>query len=297
MDWHRDEESSYDEGYATDLIGREAVRFIEASETGQPFLLYVAFNAPHDPMQAKEADLAKYAGVQERKRRIYCAMVDSMDQAIGRVLGALERKNLADDTFVLFFSDNGAMSWGDNKPWRGGKGSVYEGGVRTAAVARWPAGGIEGGRKETGLMGMIDVYPTLKRIAGVKTEDPNPLDGIDVLDVLRGETRAPVRDWFSYIAQGRPEAFAITDDAWKLVVTRGRVLEATIGSESPTPRVELFRLDRDPGETTNLIDEHPEKAGALLKRLQAHRRLKIEGIPDFLEGKEGFVAPREWKVE
>lgn len=103
LDWHRNFETSHDEGYSTDLIGREAAIFIDKSPADKPFFLYVAFNAPHDPMQAQAADLAKYANVDGENRRIYSAMVDSMDQAIGVVLEALEKKKIADNTFVLFF--------------------------------------------------------------------------------------------------------------------------------------------------------------------------------------------------
>ena len=297
LDWHRNFETSRDEGYSTDLIGREAADFIANSPADKPFFLYVPFNAPHNPMQAKATDIAKYANVQQEKRRIYAAMVDSMDQAIGVVLAALEKQKVADNTFVLFFSDNGAVSYGDNKPWRSGKGSVYEGGVRTPALVRWPAGGLSGGSKVHGMMGMIDVYPTLKRLAGVTSNDPNPLDGIDVLDVIRG-TEVPVRDWFSYIAQGRPDQTAICDDTWKLVVTNGSVLDVVLDTDgAKTPNVELFRLDRDPSESKNLLQDHPDVAAAMLKRLQTFRRLKIDNITNFQEGRKGFKAPKDWVIE
>lgn len=298
LDWHRNFETSRDEGYSTDLIGREAANFIKKSSADEPFFLYVPFNAPHNPMQAKAADLVKYAKVEPKNRRIYSAMVDSMDQAIGVVLSALDQKKVADNTFVLFFSDNGAVSYGDNKPWRGGKGSVYEGGVRTPALVRWPAGGLSGGTKVDGMMGMIDVYPTIKKLVGVKPKDRNRLDGIDVLDVMRGKMKAPVRDWFSYIAQGRPDQTAVCDGTWKVVVTGGSALDAVLdGSSRKMPKVELFRLDRDPSESKNLLKEHPRVAAEMLKRLQAFRRHKIDGIPDFLEGKNGFKAPKDWMIE
>ncbi len=297
LDWHRNFETAHDEGYATDLIGREAAKFIDDSPTDKPFFLYVPFNAPHTPFHAKKVDIAKYAKVKNEKRRIYSAMVDSMDQAIGKILKALERKKIADDTFVLFFSDNGGTSIGNNKPWRGNKGSVYEGGVRTPALVRWPAGGIKGGGKVDGMMGMIDVYPTLKRLAGVKSKDRNRIDGIDVLDIMRGKKKAPKRDWFSYIAQGRPEQAALCDGTWKLVVTKGSALDVKLDGSSKTPQTELFRLDRDPAESKNLLKDHPDVAATMLKRLQAFRRLKIDNIPDFREGRKGFKAPKDWKIK
>ena len=294
LDWHRNEESSRDEGYATDLIGKEAARIIEASNKAEPFFLYVPFNAPHDPMQAKEEDLAKYEKIKDKNTRIYAAMVDSMDQAIGKILSAIDEKGIRENTFVLFFSDNGGITrWADNGDWRAGKGTVYEGGVRTAAVVRWP-GGLPGERVCDAMMGYIDVYPTLKRVAGFSGKDPNPLDGRDMLDVIRGEAPAPKRDWFSYIAQGNPDRAAICDGTWKLVVTGGSALDAEIGKEQP--RIELFHLGNDPAESKNLVAEENSRAAEMLSRLQAHRRLKINGIPDFLEGKDGFVAPEEWRI-
>jgi arylsulfatase B len=302
LDWHRNFETCRDEGYSTDLIGREAAQFVEESPAGKPFFLYVPFNAPHLPLQAKEQDIAKYGNIDNEKKRIYAAMVDSMDQAIGRILDAVDAKGIAENTFVLFFSDNGGTSYGDNKPWRGGKGSVYEGGVRVPAVVRWPAGVSGGGRSVDAMMGYIDVYPTVKRITGVTGPDPSPLDGQDMLDVIRGRAKAPQRDWFSYIAQGNPDKAAICDGIWKLVVLGGSVLDTTLerairpGGSRARPSVELFRLDRDPGEQTNLVAERPDIVGKLLERLKEFRRLKISGVPDYREGRKGFKAPKDWVI-
>ncbi len=302
LDWHRDFETCRDEGYTTDLIGREAARFIEECPGGRPFFLYVAFNAPHLPLQAKEEDIAKYSHIQDEKKRTYAAMVDSLDQAMGKILAAIDTKGVTDDTFLLFFSDNGAISYGDNGPWRSGKGSVYEGGIRVPAVVRWPAG-LRGGRSVDAMMGYVDVYPTVKRIIGHRRPDPNPLDGKDMLDIIRGRVDAPKRDWFSYIAQGSPDKAAVCDGTWKLVVVGGNVLnlkldealDLQISEKSLT--VELFRLDRDPGESRNLVAEHPDIAVSMLRRLQEFRSLKLEGIPDYQEGRKGFKAPKDWLIK
>ncbi|MHC4120408.1 MAG: arylsulfatase B [Planctomycetota bacterium] len=301
LDWHRNFETCRDEGYSTDLIGREAARFVEQSPFNEPFFLYVPFNAPHLPLQAKEQDIAKYSHIENEKKRIYAAMVDSMDEAIGKILEAVDAKGIADNTFVLFFSDNGGISYGDNRPWRSGKGSVYEGGIRVPAVVRWP-GGIRGARSVDAMMGYIDVYPTIKRIAGVTGPDPNPLDGRDMLDAIRGRDAAPKRDWFSYIAQGNPDRAAICDGTWKLVVVGGSVLDVTleqaVRSAEPRkkPSVELFDLDRDPGERDNLVAEHPEVVAKLLPRLKEFRRLKISGVPGFRDDRKGFKAPKDWVI-
>jgi arylsulfatase B len=302
LDWHHNHETSRDEGYATDLTGREAVRFIDESPDNKPFFLYVPFNSPHLPLQAKEKDIAKYNHIDDEKKRIYAAMVDSLDQAIGKILGALDEKGIADNTLVLFFSDNGAIHCGDNGPWRSGKGNVYEGGVRVPAVIRWPDG-IEGGRDVDGMMGYIDIYPTIKKIVGVTALEPNPLDGLDMLEVIRGKAEAPKRDWFSYIAQGKPDRTAVCDGTWKLVVVGGSVLDVTLdmATQAANPEtgltVELFRIDNDPSETKNLAAEHPDIVDRLLKRLKEFRRLKIEGVPDYQEGRKGFKAPKDWVIK
>jgi arylsulfatase A-like enzyme len=294
LDWHRNEETSEDQGYSTDLIGKEAARVIASSKKNEPFFLYVPFNAPHDPMQAKETDLQKYQSIKGKNRRIYAAMVDSMDQAIGKILKAIDDKGIKENTFVLFFSDNGGITrWADNGRWRSGKGAVYEGGVRTVAAVRWPAG-LRGGRTVEAMTGYIDVFPTLMALVSSERKDSKPLDGRNMLGVWRGEEKAPQRDWFSFIAQGKPEQMALCDGTWKLVVTGGSVLDAEIGQDKPT--IELFHLLKDPAESKDLAGKEPERVAAMLKRMKAHRRLKIEGIPHFLEGKEGFVAPKNWLI-
>ncbi len=301
IDWHRGFETCRDEGYATDLIGREAVRFIEDSPSGKPFFLYVPFNAPHAPLKAKEEDAARYTAIADPRKRTYAAMVDSMDQAIGKILEAIQAKGIAENTLILFFSDNGAMEWGDNGPWRNNKGSVYEGGIHVPAAVRWPAG-FQGGRSVHGRMGLIDIFPTLKRIAGLADSDPHPLDGRDVLDVIRGKAEAPERNWFSYIAQENPEQAAVHDGTWKLVVRGGSVLDVApdaAGRRSGAkgmPSVELHRLDRDPGERTDLAAERPDVVDRLLLPLKEFRRLKPDGVPPYTPKPEGFKAPKDWVI-
>ena len=194
---------------------------------------------------------------------------------------------------MLFFSDNGGVTGvADNGPLRGGKAGVYEGGVRVPAVIRWPRG-IPGGRAVDARMGYIDVYPTLKRIVGLSDSDPNPLDGRDLLDVIRGRAEPTDRDWYSYIAQSGPERIAVSTDAWKLVVQGPGILEPDGDGKS---RVELFRIDRDPYEKTDLADDHADVVRDLLARLKIFRRLKIDGVPPYGEGRKGFKPPKDWAI-
>jgi len=295
-DWHRNFETVHEEGYSTDLLGEEAARFVRESPADEPFLLYLPFNAPHTPLQAHEADIKQFSHVTDKRRRIYCAMVAAMDRAVGKVLAAMDERGLAEDTFVLFFADNGGVKGlADNGPLRDGKGNVYEGGTRVCAAARWPAGGIRGGKTVDGLMGYIDVYPTLKRLVGLAdAADPNPLDGVDVLDVMRGRAEAPERDWFSYIHQSGPqEHLAVIRQPWKLVVHGPGILEA--GAREKSTR-ELFNLQNDPHEKTSVAGQHPEVVDRLWDRLRTFRAWSLKGVPAFSEGRKGFKAPKDWII-
>ncbi|MBL9187044.1 MAG: sulfatase-like hydrolase/transferase [Opitutaceae bacterium] len=295
IDWHDGDRTVREEGYATDLLAREAVRFIEAAPPRQPWLLYAAFNAPHDPLQAKESDLAKYPKVPGR-RRTYAAMVDNLDQAVGRLLAAVEARSDADNTLVLFMSDNGGLpAFASNAPWRDGKFSVYEGGIRVCAAIRWPAGGLTGGRRSDALLGYIDVVPTVLRAAGVAAPTgAHALDGIDMMPLLRGDAPAPERDWFSYFAQGgRPPGASVMRGNWKLVQIGGEVLSA---GEAQTQ--ELYRLDRDPREEHNVARENPELVRELAAKLATFRGWQQgEGVAEYSAGRAGFKAPTDWVIE
>ena len=186
LDWFRDNKPVHEEGYTTTLIGDDAVRYINAQAPNKPFYLYLAFNAPHTPYLAPKEIIARYAAIADPTRRTYAAMVDCLDDNIGRVVAALDRKGLRDNTIILFHSDNGgthnAMFAGqmadvskiripcDNSPYRDGKGSLYEGGCRVAACANWP-GHI---RPQTvdGVIHVVDLYPTLATRAGASRGPP-----------------------------------------------------------------------------------------------------------------------------
>ena len=224
-DWHRNERTVKEEGYSTDLLGAEAVRFIANAPTGKPWLLYLPFNAPHGPFQAKAEDLKKYEHLKMPDRRAYAAMVDSMDQAIGNVLGAVEKRADAANTLVLFFSDNGGvLKVGSNGPWRGAKLTVYEGGTRVCAAIRWPAGGLTGGKTFNGRIGYIDVLPTLLAVAGVKP--PDNLDGLNFLPALRA--RRLCRNVVGFPTCTRPRMptlpfMRVPGNSWLTVISSPRI--------------------------------------------------------------------------
>ena len=296
-DWHRNDSTCRDEGYSTDLLGQEAEAYIrDAAEKKEPFLLYLPFNAVHSPYQAHPEDIEEFAGIQGERRRIYAAMVHSMDLAVGKVLDALDSNRLSENTFVLFFSDNGGVGPGDNTPLRGHKAQVLEGGIRVCAAARWPAGGVSGGGTiNEGPIGYIDIYPTLRHIIGMDTMiAPNPLDGVSVIDVMRGKKEAPRRDWFSYIHQsGDTARYAVIREPWKLILYTTDILAPDAFNQS---HMELYNLDIDLQELTDLKGENPEKVQELFNSLLDFHKLQKDPVDQFEVGRDGFVAPKEWVV-
>jgi len=218
-----------------------------------------------------------------------------MDDGIGRILQALEDKGIADDTLVLFFSDNGGHvgTGASNDPLRGQKGQLLEGGIRVPAAIRWPRG-LRSGRRVNTIMGYIDVFPTLQRISGVSEYTGKALDGLDMLDVFRGEPHAPARDWYSYLGSDEQEQLSITTADWKLIR-----LGPTILRESTADKVSigLFRIKDDPNETKDLSEAHREVVRDLLGRLRTFRSLRPEGgvTPSVLPP-EGWEPPKEWRI-
>jgi arylsulfatase A-like enzyme len=265
LDWYRGNElAEGEEGYDTELFGDEAVRLIEGHDAAQPLFLYLAFTAPHTPYQAPQEYLDRYADIEDPNRRAYAAMVTAMDDQIGRVVEALDRSDLREDTLIVFHSDNGGtrskMFVGEgaiegdlpprNEPLRDGKGSVYEGGTRVVALANWP-GRIAPG-EVPGLIHVVDMLPTIAGLAGAPLDGARPLDGMDVWPSLAAGRGSPRGD---LVYNVEPTQGAVREGDWKLVW-------ATL---LPTT-VELFDLASDPSETTDVSAEHPERVAAL----QAH---------------------------
>jgi arylsulfatase B len=231
LEWHENYEPNYDKGYTTDLIADKSVEFIRKSQPGEPFFLMVAFNAPHSPYQAKPEDIDKYRtkGEKTTQRQVYYAMVDSMDQAVGRILNALSQANQVEQTIVFFCSDNGANRVGDNSPLKGGKYNIWEGGIRVPAIVRWP-GKIAPGTQSNDVTGVVDIIPTLRDIVRAKEQPPLPLDGVSIKDVLLGGAGDPDR----VLCVARyADRVAVTRD-YKLFNNRVYKMDSTPGDPLPT---------------------------------------------------------------
>ena len=278
VDWFRNGEPLDEDGYVTELIGREAVRRIESHDGSKPLFLYVTFTAPHAPYQAPDAYLARYADVADPNVRAYYAMVTAMDDEIGRIVAALDARGMRENTLIVFQSDNGGprsaqftgevdTSGGvipaDNAPFRDGKGTYYEGGTRVITLANWP-GRIAAGSVVDEPVHIVDMYPTLAGLAGASTAKSKPLDGVDVWSTISTGAPSP-REEIVYGVE--PYQAGLRQGRWKLV------WHTLLPS-----RVELFDIDADPGETNDVASANPEIVGRLQARLQALAREGVEPL-------------------
>jgi arylsulfatase I/J len=267
VDWFRDNERLIEAGYDTELFGAEAVRLIGGHDAGTPLFLYLAFTAPHTPLQAPQSWLDRYAHIKDENRRAYAAMVSAMDAEVGRVLAALEKRGMANDSVIVFHSDNGgtrdrmfvgeAEVGGDlpasNAPLREGKGTTFEGGVRVDALLHWP--GRIGPGVATGPFHVVDMMPTLAGLAGASLAGAKPLDGQDLWPALSGRRGTPRT---GLVLNIDPTQGSVREGKWKLVWT------ATLPSD-----VQLFDLEEDPSETTNVATANPAQVETLKARVVA----------------------------
>lgn len=307
IDWHVNHSPQAKKGYTTDLIADAAVRFIRERAADGPFFCYVPFSAPHDPFQAPDKYLARYAQLDDKPGdgkpsdlQTLAAMITCMDDGIGRILRALDETGSTSDTLIWFMSDNGGLKRFDeaNRPLREGKLTVYEGGVCVPSAVLWP-GVIEGGRKVTARLINLDILPTLLRVARVKPADDRPLDGVDVLDVLTGRAETPSqRDlyFFNGMSGIEKEQIAVTAaDGWKLVVS-GPDIRRPEGFQTPRHRVELFDLSSDPGETTDLSARYAGRVVDLGRKLVVFRNSEPAAfIEPHNEPPADFRPPRQWR--
>ncbi len=266
-------EQPVQEALLTQRYTEEAVRFIRDAKT-QPFLLYVAYNMPHLPAAVPAA----FAGKSRAGR--YGDAIEEIDWSVGQVLAALASAGVDRRTLAVFWSDNGPWTnaparslvetqslWdtGSAGPLRGSKGTTYEAGVRVPGILRWPAA-IPAGRVSADIVSALDLFPTFVRLAGGRIPDDRPIDGIDLGAFLTGTAASPRHELFLY--QGAV-AEAVRIDQWKLRVATPA---AAPGSTAPAdPFVELFDLDRDPGERRNMAGDLPDVVLRLRTRLDAMR--------------------------
>ncbi|MFM7118187.1 MAG: sulfatase-like hydrolase/transferase [Planctomycetota bacterium] len=260
------EPSDTEGGKGEFAITEAAENFIE-NNRDQPFFCYVAHNNPHIPLAAQQSLAEKHAAT---FHPTYAAMIETLDEAVGRLMRKVEQLGLSERTIFLFTSDNGGLHVLEypgtpathNSPYRAGKGFLYEGGIREPLIVRWPSMIRPGSTSDTPVV-LTDLVPTLLQAAGIdQSKTVGPLDGVSLLPLWRGETM-PQRDLFwhfpHYSNQGNRPAGAIRSGDWKLV------------EHFEDGRLELFDLANDISETNNLAEQQPERALHLQQQLAAWR--------------------------
>jgi N-acetylgalactosamine-6-sulfatase len=246
------------EGYFTDLVTEEAIKFID-KHADEPFFLYVPYTAPHSPFQgpgdSRPAPLPLDSPLWDQGKAppgVYTAMIEHMDKCIGRILKTLDEKGLAKNTVVFFSSDNGGTASGRNTPLSRNKGSTFEGGIRVPAMARWP-GVIRKGLVSDQVCITMDFSASIVRIAGAKVPSGREFDGVDILKLVETGQAPQKRTLFWRQRRGEQTWRAVRDGDIKLIrqTNKGQTQEF------------LFDLKNDVSEKNNLLNDRPNEAGRL----------------------------------
>jgi len=291
-DWRRDERPLKEDGYITELMAREAVSVIGRYDAASPLLLMISFNTPAQYYGAPKALLDSYRDITEDTRRSYAAAVTALDNAVGQILDALEKRQMRSNTLIVFHSDNGGAvpmrfptgdndvqnPAADNGVFREGQGSLYEGGVRAAALACWP-GKIPPKTIITEPLHVTDLYVTLANLTGARLEQPKKLDGVDMWPVL---TRAQRTTRKEIVLNVDDFQGAIRVGEWKLIYH----------SALPS-KMELFDIANDPEEADNKAATYPERANELLKRLNEYAYDMVPSL--YLEELSAGGRPMFWR--
>jgi arylsulfatase A-like enzyme len=267
--------------YLADFLTNKAVDFIGRHKAG-PFFLYLPHFGVHSPHQAKPELIAKFKdkpGVGSHNNPTYAAMIASVDESVGRVMAELEKQGIADNTVLIFASDNGGVGGyeregvkggdiTDNAPLRSGKGSLYEGGTRVPFIVRWPGVTTAGSRSDIPTI-HVDLYPTFLEIAGATAPGNQPLDGESLAPLFRDPKAALKRD---AIYQHFPGYLGAGENTWRTTPV-GLIQSGPwkLMEFFEDHRLELYNINDDIGETKNLATAQPEKARELHTKMIAWR--------------------------
>jgi len=229
--------------YLTDELSDAAVRYInKQTDSEQPFMLYLAYNAPHTPLQATEKYLSRFPNIEDKKRKTYAAMVSAVDDGVGRVLKSLEETGVEENTIVVFLSDNGGAhnNASDNGPLRGLKGDLFEGGIRVPFAMQWK-GVIPAGKTYEKAISSLDIMATVVAHTNVKISTERPLDGVNLIPYLIGENDGEPHDYLFW-RKWEQNAMAIRHGNYKLV--------ANSDQDSNAP--EMYDMSTNVDEQNNL---------------------------------------------
>jgi len=284
------------EGYSCQIVASEMIGWLDArGADAPPFFAYVAFHEPHQKLASPPDLIAEYEAAGP-KDALYFANIANVDRAIGRILDALDGRDLARDTFVVFASDNGPWRDGSQGPLRGKKSDVWDGGIRVPGILRWP-GKIPAGQTTGEPAGVVDLLPTLCAAAGIAPPGDRALDGTDLTPLFRGEAirRSTPLFWFFYRADPQ---LALRDGDWSLmghiddpVPQRSHWLSAEdmpfIKGSTPS-RFALYNLRDDPGQRHDRATDEPQRLEAMKAAMIAlHRDVVAEG-DDWTETITGY---------
>lgn len=318
-DFQRNGVSIERDGYESYILADEVSRWIRERDRDQPFFLYMPFIAPHTPLEAPDDLVQKYADMEDRRqparskhtdesrmlrrlsgqpsaRPMFAAVVEGMDRAIGQVLQTLDEERIADNTIVMFFSDNGGAAYAtggaNNVPLRGGKGETWEGGIRVVSLLRWPEK-LDAGARMGQIMSVMDVFPTLAEAAGVTPGNGQfELDGRSMWPAISRGQRQPRQDLLMFASETPIRGsfmFTAFNDHWKLVQ------EVEQGLLSATVTNYLFRIAEDPYEHNNLASAYPDVVARLAGEIHYWRTLHpVAGARSELVPPPGWRAPKDW---
>ncbi|MEY4489146.1 MAG: hypothetical protein RIQ79_1654 [Verrucomicrobiota bacterium] len=235
------------ERYLTEEFTREALDFVRRQKD-TPFFLYLAYNAPHAPLQAPAEEIAKFSHIKNEKRRTYAAMLTVVDRGVGQVLDLLDELKLTDDTIVFFFSDNGgptSANGSNNAPLRGFKSDPYEGGFRVPFAVRYP-GKIPAGTTYAQPVSLLDVYATMAAINQIPANAERPLDGVNIVPYLNGEKTGAPHERI-YLRMFDTGAYAMREGDYKIVQPKK--------AEKPA----LYNLAKDIAERADISEGDAER--------------------------------------
>ncbi len=242
--------------YLTDALSREAVSFIERNKQ-QPFFLYLAYNAPHAPLQATAKYLDRFGHIKNPKRKTYAAMVSAVDDGVGSVLDKLQQLNLTENTIVIFLSDNGGPendNGSDNGALRGGKGSLFEGGIRVPFAIRWP-GQVKPNTRYDQPVISLDIFATIAANIGKVGAPKNKLDGVDLLPFLRGTKQGSPHEYLFWRQYDQKNYAVLHQSGFKEVIIKDT-------------NTSLYHLKTDIAEASDIAG----KDTATIKKMQQQRK-------------------------
>ncbi len=283
LDWHRNEKPLEEEGYSTELIANEAIDIIQKKDKNRPLFLYIAFNAPHTPIEAPFKNIESFAYLDNKKDQIYAANVNALDFEIGRILKTIEDEGILEETIILFFSDNGPVfdidpivkviapnlinAKGSTAGLSGSKTSALEGGIRVPAVIWWK--GVIEKFKSDQFFFVQDILPTLLSASGINISNNTKFDGKDKWKYLKTNTITPPENAFigsRVISDER----ALFNDEWKLYSSKPQLIPISASYK-------LFNIIKDPYEKNDLSEVEYEIFEKMKKTITSFKERDVVG--------------------